>query len=336
MGVRAFLIALLLLSLPAMAQETLTIAPNQTLTVYASPRRDQPVDAKYSLHLEAGEWVAITAPASLISGVNNAPELELVDPAGESTIEHGTLVHHIGKSGAWTLALRGFHAVAVTLYPSGHHVVEPGLEPKEIALVSKIPGSISTKVEPFYPPYRDSPPPSGIPARLVVTVGETLTIEFYRRDAPRQVDLWADDAPRSVEFWLNRQGEIVENANVPIFPSGSLDQYYIAKSGRLRGACFDFIRFVGFWGQDVYYPFGYISYAATGISHDGEWFVVANARFPAPKIQGLTFDETHDGRSEAYEAAMTKLIDTDPNALTPSLADMDETVRSLSARCDQR
>lgn len=335
--IRAAAMALLLASALAgqpQAQERLVLGPGQSLRFHpATPQ--QPVSARYSLDLAAGEWLAVTAPASLVQGAATEPAIRLLGPAGQEAREFGRLVHRIPATGTWTLELRDVHTLSVSRYPAGHPVVEVGVDPAAVKLEPGGLGKIAMAPEPMEPRYDDAPPPSGWPARLAIRIGDGITIHLYRRIALRQMELWPHDPTRNLALLLAGDAPIETGLHLPVFPIGNDFMAFAARAERLRGACFTWLRYIAHFAQEEAYPFEMLSYTALGLSRDGQWFAVASAEVAPPKLPGQP-TAPRDGRSPSYEALLDRAIRTDPASLTPRLAVLDTVMASLAPPCDGR
>lgn len=335
--VRAAALALLLASAPAgqpLAQERLAIAPGHSLRVHpATP--EQPVSARYSLDLSAGDWLAVTAPASLVQGAGTEPPIRLLGPAGQEVREFGRLVHRIAATGTWTLELRDFHTLSVSRYPAGHPVAEVGLDPGAVRLEAAGLGRVAMAAEPMEPRYDDVPPPSGWPARLAIRIGEGMTIHLYRRVALRQMELWPHDPSRNLGLLLAGDGPVETGLHLPVFPIGNDFMAFAARAERVRGACFTWLRYVAHFAQEEAYPFQVLSYTALGLSRDGQWFAVAMADTAPARLPGQPV-EPREGRSPSYEALLDRAIRENPAALSPQLHTLDAVLASLAPPCEGR
>ena len=333
--VRAALLAVAL-ALPgqALAQERLSLAPGHSLRLHpATP--EAPTALRYSLDLAEGDWLAVTAPAAIVNGAGTEPPIRLLGPAGQQVREFGRLVQRIPAPGTWVLELRDAHAVAISRYPAGHPVVEPGVAPAQVRLEPGGQGPVSMAPEPMEPRYDDAPPPSGWPARLVIRVGTGMEIHLYRRAALRQMELWPHDPTRNLATLLDGAAPIEAGLYLPMFPVGNNFLAFAAGAARVRGACFTWLRYVGRFAQEEAWPFPDLTYAALGLSRDGQWFAVATADLlPAP-VPGQPA-ELREGRSAEYEAALARAIAGSPGALAPGLAALDAVVASLAPPCDGR
>lgn len=332
MGVRIFAALLLLTVFPALAQERLAVGPGQTLRLHASPGPERPVSAVYALEFAAGDWIAVTAPAALISGSSTEPGITLTGPEGPPVADFGRLVHRVASAGAHRLAVRNFHALAVARYPAGHPVVEPGILPSAVRVAAGGLGAVSMAIEPMEPRYDDVPPPSGTPARLAVQVGDGMTIHLYRRDALRQMALWAENPAGRVAALLAGTGPIEAGLDLPAYPAGNHSVSYVTRPERVRGVCFNFLRYIARWTQEEVYPFDSLTYVALGLSRDGRWFAVVTGTTTPAAVPGQPA-AARDGRSASYEAALTRRIAGDAKALSPGIAALDAVAASLTLPC---
>ncbi len=329
--------ALLLLAGPlvgrsAAAQEALSIAPGHTLRFHASPLAEKPVTRDYSLSLTAGDWLVVNAPAAIIAGASTEPPIRLTGPAGAPVDESGRLVRRIETTGSYRLALKDFHVVAITRYPARHPVVETGLTAAQIRLSPGALGAVTTREEPMEPRYDDVPPPSGMPARFAIDIGGAMTVRIYRREALRQMDLWAEDPAAQVAGWIAGDGPIAVSRDLPLFPVENASVAYTARSERLRGVCFTFLRYLARWTQEAAWPFDNLAYVAIGSSRDGRWFATAIAVPSLTPLPGQPATQ-QDGTNPRYEAALTRQLATDPRALEPSLAALDAVAASIAPPC---
>ncbi|MCX7378916.1 MAG: hypothetical protein NTY94_19470 [Alphaproteobacteria bacterium] len=319
----------------AQAQERLPIAPGHTLRLHPAPGPEQPVSARYAVELAAGDWLAVTAPAAIIKGAATEPPLRLTGPGGQEAREFGRLVHRADAAGTRVLEARDFHTLSVARYPAGHPVVEPGVAPEAVRLQPGPLGRVAMAAEPMEPRYDDAPPPSGWPARLAIRVGERMVIHLYRRAALRQMELWPHDPTRNIASLLAGTAPIEAGLYLPIFPVGNDFLAFAAQAERVQGACFTWLRYVGHWAQEEAYPFEQLTYAALGLSQDGQWFAVATAELVPAAVKGQP-TEAQDGRSPDYEAALRRAIAENPFALSPRLGTLDAVIASLAPPCGGR
>ena len=329
------LVAILLLAVSASAaaaQERLVVGPGHTLRLHAAPGPDKPVSASYALDLAPGDWIVVVAPAAQVGGASTEPAITLSGPNGAASAEHGRLVHRAASAGTYRLAVRQFHALSVTRYPAGHPVVEPGITPGEIKLAAGTLGAVSMAIEPMEPSYPDVPPPSGTPARVAVQIGDAITIHLYRRDALRQMALWADDPAPRVAVLLAGNGPIEAGLDLPAYPVGNFSVTYVTRPERVRGVCFSFLRYIARWTQEEVYPFDTLTYVALGLSRDGRWFAVVTAATTPAAVPGQPTG-LRDGRSASYEAALTRRIAGEAKALSPGIAALDAVAASLTLPC---
>ena len=323
----------LLLAAPAMAQETLPIAPGHTLRLHAAPVAERPVSRSYAVALAAGDWLAVTAPAALIQGASTEPAVTLDGPGGAAARDVGRLVFQAPAAGTYRLALRDFHALAVSRYPAGHPLVDPGLSPEDIRIdATPLRAAPRFATEPLDLRYDDVPPPSGWPARLAITLGDAMTLHLYRREALRQMELWPADPTPVVTALLRGREPIEARPDLPLFPNGNFSVAFAAQAERRRGPCIDWLRYVAHWTQDSAWPFENLTYVALGLSRDGRYFATGTARVVPAALAGQP-GAPRDGRSPAYEAALRRRIATDPAALTPRLAALDAVLESLAIPC---
>ena len=319
----------------ARAQERLAIAPGHTLRLHPALGPDQPVSARYVVELAQGDWLAVTAPASIIQGAGTEPPLRLTGPGGQEAREFGRLVHRADAAGAWVLDVREFHTLSVARYPAGHPVAEPGVAPDAVQLQPGPIGRVAMQAEPMEPRYDDVPPPSGWPARLEIRVGERMVIHLYRRAALRQMELWPHDPTRNIAALLAGTAPIEAGLYLPMFPVGNDFLAFAAQAERVQGACFTWLRYVGHWAQEEAYPFEQLTYAALGLSRDGQWFAVATAELVPAALKGQPA-EIREGRSPDYEAALRRAIAENPFAVSPRLGTLDAVIASLAPPCGGR
>lgn len=319
----------------ARAQERLAIAPGHTLRLHPAPGPEQPISARYAVELSQGDWLAVTAPAAIIQGAGTEPPLRLTGPGGQEVREFGRLVHRADAAGTWVLEARDFHTLSVARYPAGHPVVEPGVAPEAVRLQPGTMGRVAMAAEPMEPRYDDAPPPSGWPARLAIRVGERMVIHLYRRAALRQMELWPHDPTRNIAALLAGTAPIEAGLYLPIFPVGNDFLAFAAQAERVPGACFTWLRYVGHWAQEEAYPFEQLTYAALGLSQDGQWFAVATAELVPTAMKGQPA-EARDGRSPEYETALRRAIAENPFALSPRLGTLDAVIASLAPPCGGR
>lgn len=331
----ALTLAAALLALPAAGQERLHLAPGHTLRFHAAPGPEQPVSRRYLLELDQGEWLAVTSPAAIAHGAGTEPALRLTGPQGQASQDHGRLVHQADSGGTWMLDVTEFHALAISRYPPGHPVVDPAVAPAEVRLEAAELGLVTIQPEPMNPRYDDVPPPSGWPARLAISLGERMTIHLYRRAALRQMELWPHDPTRNLAALLAADGPIEPGLYLPMFPLGEGFLTFTARPERVRGTCFSFLRYLGHWTQEETYPFATITYAALGLSRDGEWFAVATAELVPAPVPGQPAG-LREGRSAEYEAALAQAMSVDLPAVSPPLAQLDAAIGSLAPPCDAR
>lgn len=329
---RALLAMLLLTALPARGQEALSLSPGHTLRLHASPRAEAPVSRTYRLALAAGDWLAVTAPAAQLAGAATEPAIEVSGPGG-TLRDHGRLVLRIGQAGSYQVAVRDFHALALSRYPAGHPMVDPGLSPGDVRVDGRpLRATPSMAVEPMDLRHDDAPPPSGWPARLAVTVGDAFTLHLYRRDAMRQMELWPADPVPVVAALLRGAAPIEARTDLPLFPVGNFSVAFAAQAERRRGPCMDWLRYVAFHTQESVWPFDRLAYVALGLSRDGRYLATAMAETrPAPARGDPT--EARDGTNPAYEEALRARIAADPAALNPRLSALDAVLESLVIPC---
>jgi hypothetical protein len=229
--------------------------------------------------------------------------------------------------------VRDFHALSLSRYPAGHPVVDPGIAPGDVRVDGRPLRAVpAVTAEPMDPRYDDVPPPSGWPARLVVTVGEGMTFHLYRRDGLRQMALWPADPAPVLAALLRGQAPIEARTDLPLFPLGNFSVTFAAQAERRRGPCLDWLRYLARHAQEDAWPFDRLAYVALGLSRDGRFLVTASAEvelMPAPGEPR----EVREGRSETYEAALRRRIASDPAALAPRLAAMDAVLESLAIPC---
>lgn len=312
---------------PAAAQTALTLAPGHTLRLHPATR-ENPTAAAYTLDLAAGDWLAVTAPAASIDDRAEEPLILLTGPAGQQTSQRGKLVARIDAGGSWRLVLTGAHALTIARYPAGHPLVDPGIAPSAIRLAPGLFPAPSFETEPYDPEYLDHPPPNGGPARLVITLGDSLTIHLYRRAALAQTALWPHDPTRLVARLLAGDRPLEAGLHLPYYPMGSGWMAYTARPERLHGACFAWLRYLAHFTQEEVHPFGGLTYTALGLTPDGIWFAVASGWTKHAPVEGQPADY-REGRSPAYEAALTRRLAEDPAALTPRLDQLDAVTASL-------
>lgn len=323
----------LLLAGPVAAQEALPLAPGHTLRFHAAPVAERPVSRSYAIPLAAGDWLAVTAPAALIQGSATEPPIALQGPGGEAVRDFGRLVFQAPAAGTYRLALRDFHALAVSRYPAGHPLVDPGLKPGDIRLdATPLRATPRFATEPLDLRYDDAPPPSGWPARLAITLGDAMTFHLYRREALRQMELWTADPTPVLAALLRGREPIEARPDLPLFPVGNFSVAFAAQAERRRGPCIDWLRYVARWTQEAAWPFESLTYVALGLSRDGRIFATATAELVPTPLRDQP-GAPRDGHSPDYEATLRRQIATDPAALTPRMAALDAVLVSLAIPC---
>jgi hypothetical protein len=321
---------LALLALPAAAQERLALGPGHTLRLHPSALVERPVDAAYAIDLAAGDWLLVTAPAAQVNGASTEPRLALAAPDGTVAEDAGRLVHRAAAAGTYRLSMRQGHAIALSRYPQGHPVIDPGLRVEDVRYEARgLGGAPRGAIQPPEPRYDDVPPPSGTPARVNIELGDTITLRLYRREALRQMDLWQPDPTQHVLAFLEGTGAIEPGPYLPVFPAGEGMLAYTARAERLRGACFRTLRYLAFWTQEDAWPFDRLHYFALGISQDGRYLLTLRAETQLARAPGEPA-QAREGRNPHYEAALTRRLQGDPAALTPRLSALDALVNSVT------